>query len=111
MNSAQRTKNILVIDTSDNKKIIVGLRLDDEEDIVEREVGRERAQAVLPLMDALLKKHKLRPQDLSGIAVTTGPGSFTGLRVGISIANTLAHELRIPINGGEPGESVEAVYS
>lgn len=103
--------NILVIDTSNNKKITVGLRLDSGEDIMEQEVGRDRAQAVLPMLDTLLRKHRLMLQNLAAIEVHTGPGSFTGLRVGISIANTLAYALQIPINGGEPGKPVEPTYT
>jgi tRNA threonylcarbamoyladenosine biosynthesis protein TsaB len=103
--------NILLIDTSDNKKITVGLRIESQEDIVVQEVGREKAQAVLPILDSLLKKHQLTLQDLTGLEVNVGPGSFTGLRVGIAIANTLGHSLNIPINGGKPGEPVEARYN
>ena len=102
--------NTLIIDTSDNKRITVGLRIDGVDDVIEREVGRDRAQAVLPIFDELLRKHALTPRDLTGIEVNTGPGSFTGLRVGISIANTLGHTLNLPINDGKPGEPVEAIY-
>jgi tRNA threonylcarbamoyladenosine biosynthesis protein TsaB len=101
---------ILLIDTSDNKLIKVGLRIGEKEDMIQQEVGRDRAQAVLPLLTTLLTKHALTPQNLTGIEVHTGPGSFTGLRVGISIANTLAYALQIPINDGKPGEPVEPTY-
>jgi tRNA threonylcarbamoyladenosine biosynthesis protein TsaB len=103
--------NILLIDTSDNKKVKVGLRIGGTEDVVEQELGKQRAQVVLPLIDQLLKKHNLTPQDLTGITVTTGPGSFTGLRVGITIANTLGYTLKIPVNGKKVGEMAEAKYS
>lgn len=46
-----------------------------------------------------LKKSGLALGDLSGIVVFQGPGSFTGLRIGITVANALAHELGIPIVG------------
>jgi tRNA threonylcarbamoyladenosine biosynthesis protein TsaB len=103
--------NTLLIDTSDNKRIIVGLRMDGKEDLIEQELGKQRAQVVLPLIEKLLLKHQLSLKDLSGIEVHTGPGSFTGLRVGISIANTLGYTLKIPINGKKPGELVEARYT
>ncbi|MBI2019279.1 hypothetical protein HYS95_01250 [Candidatus Daviesbacteria bacterium] len=38
-------------------------------------------------------------RDLEGIEVETGPGSFTGLRVGVSVANALGFALGIPVNG------------
>ena len=103
--------NILIIDTSNNKEIKVGLRVGDHEDLVVQEVGRDKAQAVLPLLDSLFTKHKLAFSDLTGIEVNQGPGSFTGLRVGIAIANTLGFFLHLPINGGKPGEVVEPIYS
>ena len=37
--------------------------------------------------------------DISGIGVFRGPGSFTGLRIGLAVLNTIAHEQRIPIVG------------
>jgi len=103
--------NTLIIDTSDNKHITVGLRIDGKEDLIMQEVGMQKAQVVLPLIDQLLKKYKLTPQDLTGIEVNTGPGSFTGLRVGVSVANALGYALQIPINGKKPGEIVEPTYS
>ena len=104
---------VIKIDTSDNKKTLVGLRIEAKEDTLEHVIGpgKQKTQLVLPLIDQLLNKHGKTLQDLTGIEVNTGPGSFTGLRVGVTIANTLAHSLQIPINGGKPGQPVEAVYS
>lgn len=102
---------VLLIDTSSNKQIIVGLRIDGKEDQIKQEIGMQKAQVVLPLIDTLLKKHKLTPSDLTGIEVNTGPGSFTGLRVGVAIANAIGYTLQIPINGQKPGELIEPVYS
>jgi tRNA threonylcarbamoyladenosine biosynthesis protein TsaB len=47
----------------------------------------------------LLNKNKLVLADLGGIVVFQGPGSFTGLRIGISLANALAYSLNVPIIG------------
>jgi len=102
--------NILLIDTSSNEEIIVGLRIGNREYQSKQKVGSQKAQVVLPLIDKLLKKHKLFPQDLNAIEVNEGPGSFTGLRVGISVANTLSFALKIPVNGKAAGEFVEALY-
>lgn len=46
-----------------------------------------------------LKKRGATLDDLGGIVVFQGPGSFTGLRIGITVANALSHELKIPIVG------------
>ncbi len=102
---------VLIIDTSDNKKIRVGLKDYDKEHIVERVLDKQKAQAVLPLINKLLKERKLTLKDISAIQVNPGPGSFTGLRVGIAIANTLGTFLQIPINGKKIGEMVTPIYT
>ena len=53
----------------------------------------------MPLIEKLLKKHGLEYKDLKRIGVETGPGSFTGLKVGVSVANALGFSLGIPVNG------------
>ena len=78
--------------------------------MIEQKIDHQKAQIVLPLMEELLKKHKLQLSDLNAITVNTGPGSYTGIRVGISIANALGFALQIPINGTEIGAFVTPVY-
>ncbi len=103
--------NTLFIDTSNNKEIKVGLKIENKEDIIVQRSDHWKAQAVLPLIDQLLKKHKLTLQDLSAIELHPGPGSFTGLRVGAAIANTLGTWLNISVNEKKVGEIIEPVYS
>ena len=55
--------------------------------------GLTHSQTVLPLADALLKGVSASLQELDGFAVSTGPGSFTGLRIGISAVKGLAQGL------------------
>jgi tRNA threonylcarbamoyladenosine biosynthesis protein TsaB len=50
-------------------------------------------------LEALLTRHSLRVQDLSAIAASTGPGSFTGLRVALATAKGLAEAASIPAFG------------
>lgn len=62
--------------------------------------GRYRhSQELLPAVVALLETASLRLENLAGVIVGTGPGAFTGLRVGLALAKTLAHELRVPVVG------------
>src|SRR5207244_3187828 len=62
--------------------------------------GRYRhSRELLPAVERLLSRANLRLPDLAGVIVGTGPGAFTGLRVGLATAKTLAHELRVPIVG------------
>lgn len=101
--------NTLFLDTADNKKTIVGLIIDGKKDIQIENVKCNKTQVVLPMVDKLLKKHSLKPKDISGIQINAGPGSFTGLRVGLAIANALSFELKIPING-KSGEIILPIY-
>jgi tRNA threonylcarbamoyladenosine biosynthesis protein TsaB len=52
---------------------------------------------LIPTLTALLKKHESRPSDIGGFAAASGPGSFTGLRVGLSAVKGLAETLHKPI--------------
>jgi len=97
----------IFIDTSNNKEITVALTSDGKEYVLKQKTDHRKAQAVLPLIEKILQEHNLKLQDLTEIRVNPGPGSFTGLRVGISIANTLGFLLDIPINGKK---MVEPVY-
>lgn len=103
-------KNILIIDTTNNKEMTVGLRIEGKEIIEKRPLDTRKAQVVLPMLEVMLKKHKLALKDLTAIEVNPGPGSFTGIRVGLSIANALGFLLHIPVNGEKVGELTEAVY-
>ncbi len=101
--------NILYIDTSDNKEIKVKLSIDDKEYSLSKEFDR-KTQVVLPLIEQILKENGLVLKDVTEVKVNCGPGSFTGLRVGVAVANTLGYLLEIPINGKEVGEMVEPTY-
>lgn len=104
-------RNILRIDTSNNKEVVVALKIDGKEDIRKQIPDHRKAQLVLPIVEELLKDHVLKLKDITAIEVNPGPGSFTGLRVGIAIANTLGFLLKVPVNGKKVGEQVEAIYS
>src|SRR3989304_5234685 len=60
---------------------------------------RGHAEKLLSLIDAALKKVSLVPDQLGAIAVGMGPGSFTGVRIGVSTARALAQVLRKPVIG------------
>lgn len=61
------------------------------------QAGRRHAQTLVTEIAVLLKAHDLSPRDLTAVSVTHGPGSFTGLRVGIVAAKTLCYSLKIPL--------------
>src|SRR5262249_9497463 len=61
--------------------------------------GREHSTQVLPGAVRLLEQQRLEPSDLRGVAVAIGPGSYTGVRVGIALAKGLAVALHVPLVG------------
>lgn len=61
--------------------------------------GRRHSAQLLPQVQAGLKLLGLRPGDLLAVAAAQGPGSFTGVRVGVSVAKGLAFALDIPAFG------------
>lgn len=97
---------LLYIDTRNNRKTIVKL----SKDRLEKPTGPDKSQQVLSLINQILKKNKKTLKDLTEIEVETGPGSFTGLRVGVSVANALGWALKIPVNNKKTGELVEPEY-
>lgn len=63
--------------------------------------GRRHAQTLTLEVQELLREQRLSPRDLTAVAVSLGPGSFTGLRVGVVCAKTLTYALGCPLIGIE----------
>jgi len=61
--------------------------------------GTGHARTLMPLVDQLLTMTDSRREDLQAIAVTLGPGSFTGLRIGLATDEGLAMGLQVPLLG------------
>jgi len=61
--------------------------------------GSARFNNLMPSLDDLLTKVGLSPEELDGVIVALGPGSFTGIRIGLSVAKGLSESLAIPIVG------------
>lgn len=95
----------IYIDSTDNTKAIV--RINDNEYV--KNVESPRDQDVLGFLIHCLEQENVRPEDIDDIEVNPGPGSFTGTRVGVSIANALGFGLDIKVNGSMT--PVEPVYS
>ena len=66
---------------------------------VEWESGRQLADELLGRIVELLSVKKLKISDLTGFIIYSGPGSFTSLRIGHTVANALADSLSVPIVG------------
>jgi tRNA threonylcarbamoyl adenosine modification protein YeaZ len=70
--------------------------------------GYRHGEELLARVVDLLAADGVALADLSGIVVGTGPGAFTGLRIGLATAKTLAHELGLPIVGVSTAEALAA---
>ncbi|MEC1752074.1 tRNA (adenosine(37)-N6)-threonylcarbamoyltransferase complex dimerization subunit type 1 TsaB [Bacillus mojavensis] len=99
---------ILAIDTSNYTLGIALLR--DNTVIAEYITYLKKNHSVraMPAVHSLLNDCDLTPQDLSKIVVAKGPGSYTGVRIGVTIAKTLAWSLNIPISAVSSLEALAA---
>ena len=85
-NSAEMTVQLTLVD---------GDKRTDYEWVAERNLARN----MLAYLRDRLAENEASFADISGIGVFRGPGSFTGLRIGLAVLNAIAHEQRIPIVG------------
>lgn len=69
----------------------------------EWQADRSLAKNLLKYLEEKLNEQSVSWRDITGIGVMKGPGSFTGLRIGMTVLNTIADTLQIPIVG-ETGE-------
>lgn len=90
---------ILNIETIERHKI----KLNDQEFETENQ-----SVDILILIEKYLKENGKTLKDIESILVNCGPGSFTGVRVGITVANTLAWSLNIPVIGYRDGDISKA---
>ena len=91
--------NILAMDTS-NKALSLAL-LHDKELLgqVTLNIKKNHSITLMPAIDFLMNSLDMKPTDLDRIAVAQGPGSYTGLRIAVATAKTLAHTLKIELVG------------
>ncbi|GLY12441.1 tRNA (adenosine(37)-N6)-threonylcarbamoyltransferase complex dimerization subunit type 1 TsaB [Pseudobacillus badius] len=90
---------VLAIDTS---TYTLGISLLDGEQVIGEYITnlkKNHSLRVMPAIDTLMKECEVKPADLDKIVVAKGPGSYTGVRIGVTIAKTLAWSLNIPLSG------------
>ena len=89
--------------------ITIGL-FKDNTLIMQKEKESEKSHSIylVPMIDEILKENNIECQDLSEILVVNGPGSFTGIRLGVTVAKTLAYTLNIPIKTISSIEAISA---
>ncbi len=89
----------LIINTTLKQR--VQLILADQEIVEDRiwDVERKQAEQLLTYLDLMLRQNGVQTVDIQGIGVVTGPGSFSSLRIGITVANTLGFALKLKVVG------------
>jgi len=93
---------ILYINTTAPDEMIIALR-SETKTMARRKIKsvRNQAEKLVPAIDALLKKNKIKLSALKKIIVAARGGSFTSLRIGVITANALAYALKIPVEAEE----------
>ena len=59
--------------------------------------NQDMSSHIMVVLDEAFKTTNIKPEELDKIMVTNGPGSFTGIRIGLSVAKTMAYALNIPV--------------
>ena len=90
---------LLAIDTAAPRLALAVLRDTDRVDTLVEDMATGQAERLFPALDELLTRANVTYKALTRIAVTSGPGSFTGLRIGLSAARGLGLALNIPVLG------------
>lgn len=88
---------ILAIDTSSSVCSVAILEDDKLIDKNELDDGRTHSENLMPLLDELLKRNSLDIKEINLIACTVGPGSFTGIRIGVATIKPIAEVLNIKV--------------
>jgi tRNA threonylcarbamoyladenosine biosynthesis protein TsaB len=94
-----RTERYLAIETSSPR---LSLAIGDGTNVLASYTGAHdwrHAESLFEGIATLLKRARWPVQSLTGVAVSIGPGSFTGIRIGLAVARALGQSLRIPVAG------------
>lgn len=89
--------NTLFISTYNDNVILGLLENGKEKDLINIESEKSHSVVLIPSLEEILKKNNLEVQNINEIIVVNGPGSFTGIRLGVTVAKTIAFTLNIPI--------------
>ena len=97
--SAEMTSSITLVDDAGARRVI------------EWDAGRELAHTMLAYMRDMLAEYDETFADITAIGVYRGPGSYTGLRIALTVLNTLASAQHIPIVGATGDDWVDQCLS
>ncbi|MGD6857928.1 tRNA (adenosine(37)-N6)-threonylcarbamoyltransferase complex dimerization subunit type 1 TsaB [Bacillus infantis] len=90
---------VLAIDTSN---YVLGIAIIDDEKVIGEYITnlkKNHSVRIMPAIETLLRDCDLTAADIEKVVVAQGPGSYTGVRIGVTIAKTLAWSLQVPLSG------------
>ena len=89
--------------------LVVAIIIDDKITyIYNQKVGKDMSSDIMPIIEEAFKQSQIKPQELDKIFAVNGPGSFTGIRVGLTVAKMMSWALNIPV---VPLSSLEVIAS
>src|SRR5699024_1227264 len=91
--------NILAIDTSNHTLGVVILKYNQVNGEYVTHLEKNHSVRLMPAIDQLMRDVEMEPGELNKIVVAKGPGSYTGVRIGLTTAKTLSWTLNIPLTG------------
>lgn len=99
----------LVIDSS-SSNMLISARNEDKTMTVSCDMGMKQSEKILPLVDFVLSQVNLDAKDIEWTALTSGPGTFTGLRLGYSVLKALTLAFSTPIYGINTMEMIASPF-
>ena len=90
--------NYYILLDSSNTSLTVGLCTEKEIiDSTSYEAWQTQSEHMIPELDALLNKHAVDKNNIKGVVVSIGPGSYTGVRIAITISKVIGVSLNVPV--------------
>lgn len=87
----------LLIDTSTQVLLIILQEENQVKDYILELVVRDHSAKLMPRIESLLNRNQIDIKEINQIIVSEGPGSYTGVRIGVTVAKTLSYALKVPL--------------
>lgn len=97
MSYATKSSYALLIETATERGLVALVKGSEVIQAIPLPFGLQNSKTLLPTIDFLLKEHSVLPKELSFVGVGVGPGSYTGLRVGVAAAKGIAFACNLPL--------------
>jgi tRNA threonylcarbamoyladenosine biosynthesis protein TsaB len=98
--------NLLVLDTSTSEAVLAACRKDGRIATATTPAANRHGRSLIPALRDLLLELEIAPSDLNAVGVGLGPGSYTGLRIGVTAAKTLAYATGATLIGLDTFEAI-----